>query len=208
MKEITTVGWKYVLMSGVLGSPTKQRLERGPVSSTLIVTDPGTISPRNPGFTGNWCLGNIVLGHRGAHCYCIRHCFLGHRFYFSIRMSIFLNFILFIETEDDIEPFEWLELNHQCYLTLVLLRIWETKAKNCSMEWNNLILKKNKYTIFVLCLVAVVIPDFIKKLICKDNNNNTSGRLFTFVYLVFIFQIGKFKFSEVKWPVDILVLRL
>lgn len=44
---------KYVLMSGVLGSPSKQRLERGPVNNTLIVTDPGTISPRNPGFMGN-----------------------------------------------------------------------------------------------------------------------------------------------------------
>lgn len=69
MKEVTTIGQKYMLLSGVLGSPTKQRLERGPVSNTLIVTDPGTISPRNPGFTGSWYLRNTVLGPRGAHCH-------------------------------------------------------------------------------------------------------------------------------------------
>lgn len=80
MKEVTTVGQKYVLMSGVLGSLTKQRLERGPVSNTLIVTGPATISSRNPVFTGKWYLGNTALGPRGAYCYCIGYCFLGHHF--------------------------------------------------------------------------------------------------------------------------------
>lgn len=94
MKEVTVVGQKYVLMSGVLGSLTKQRLERGLVSNTLIVPGPATISSRNPGFTGKWDLGNTILGPRGAYCYCIGYCFLGHHFYFSTRMFIFLIFYL------------------------------------------------------------------------------------------------------------------
>ena len=54
MREVTTVGQKCVLMTGVLGSPTKLRIERDHMINSEVLEDPGAVSPRNPGFSGKW----------------------------------------------------------------------------------------------------------------------------------------------------------
>lgn len=58
-----------VLMNHVLSPPAKQGLERDPVINNLIITYPGAISPRNPGFSGKWYLELMILGSRGAQRY-------------------------------------------------------------------------------------------------------------------------------------------
>lgn len=53
----------------------------------------------------------------------------------------------------------------------------------------------NQYTVFIF-LIATVIQDLYKLIYKADNN--TRDRLFTFVYLAFIFQIGKLNCREAK----------
>ena len=53
-----------VLMNHVLSPPAKQGLERDPVINNLIITYPGAISPRNPGFSGKWYLETMVWALR------------------------------------------------------------------------------------------------------------------------------------------------
>lgn len=69
MKGVTTVGLvyqKYMLMNGILGSQTKQRLEKGHMMNNLIITDPWCHLSKEPWFQWEMVFRKHNLRHQGC----------------------------------------------------------------------------------------------------------------------------------------------